>query len=234
VIDPSKEPKAELCQRKEASPSHNVTKELLDYLQSVAESPFARVSERDKMLGGSPWKGNRIRTELSGKGFVKTIAVNPGGRGRRFQLLELTDTGRDLLKSFGVEVPCGRGRGGLEHQWWCHTISNWLTDMGLTAVIEDDSQGARVDVAVTTGDRTVAVEIEVSPGHEALNIAKDVAAGFNQVVSLVKEPAAVATVKAGIGKDLGDLANRSVHVGCLRDYAKVLESAMQVTSVGQG
>ena len=214
--------------------NRNVSKEQLDYLHSIARSPFLNATQRDKTLGASPWKGNRIRTELCRRGFVRTVAINPGGRGRRFQLLELTDAGRELLDCFGVAAPTGRGRGGLEHQWWCHRIAEWLTGVGAECAVEDDSRGVRVDIAVAVdGVRGVAVEVEVSTGHEIDNIRKDLEAGFRQVVSLVKEPARAQKLKTRLPVEVRDAAPSSVYVGSLARYAEVLASAIQNSRIGQ-
>ena len=100
---------------------------------------------------------------LSQRTLVKPVAINPGGRGKRFQLLELTNNGRTVLDSFNVTVPNGRGRGGIEHQWWCHAISEWLGERGAQCVIESESAGARVAIATeTAGVKRVAIEVETA------------------------------------------------------------------------
>lgn len=179
--------------------SRPVSKELLDYLEEVAKAPFVNTTARDSALGLSASAGNRIRRELVDRGLVTKVAINPGGRGKRFQLLELTRQGAQLLESLGVRVRVGDGRGGLEHRFWVHTISEWLTSEGAVCSIEDGSRGARVDLTVETTDAgIVAVEVEVSQGHELANIEKDIHAGFGDVVSLVKAPGRVKTVRAAV------------------------------------
>ena len=201
-----------------------IPKELLDYLESVAAAPLLTAGERDREVGVSSWKGNKLRNELSERGLVRTVVIKPPGRGKRSQLLELRDAGRDLLKSLSVTIPKGRGRGGVEHQWWCHTISEWLTGKGVVCSIEDESKSARVDVLAETADgRSIAIEVEISSGHEQANIRKDLAVGFDRVVSLVKDQASVDRVTNGLGDVLDGTALAPVAVGCLKDYGRILE-----------
>ena len=44
----------------------------------------------------------------------------------RFLLLELTNSGREVLQSFGVKPTAGHGRGGIAHQWCVKTIPESL------------------------------------------------------------------------------------------------------------
>ena len=96
----------------------DLDKETLDYLELVASEPFLSVSERNAELELSAWKGQQIKTSLVEAGLVREIAINPGGRGQRFQLLEFTKEGREVLSAFGIAPPLGHGRGGIAHQWW--------------------------------------------------------------------------------------------------------------------
>ncbi len=129
------------------------------------------------------------------------------------------------MSQFGVKPSAGHGRGRLAHRWWAWTSSKWLNGQGVKSVIEDDSLGARVDISVMTGNQKIAIEIEMSRGHELENVKKDLRAGFSQVVSLVKEPAAVERVKAKLECELGT-SSGSVHVGCLRDYVGIITLAL--------
>jgi len=203
----------------------SVTKEELDYLANVAAAPLECCSERDRRLGIGASKGHRLRTALVQRRLVRPVAINPGGRGKRFQLLNLTDEGRALLEAFGVPLPRGHGRGGLTHQWWCQTVSEWLRGHGAQVVIEDDSHGARVDIVATAEDgQTLAIEVETSPGHELENIQKDLGAGFHTIVSLVDDPAALRSL---LDQTSGMAQGVTLHVGSLRHYSRILEKALQ-------
>ncbi len=190
-----------------------ISKECLDYLQSIAGDPFQNTSERDEALSLSAWKGNKIRKELTGEGWVKPLSINPGGRGQKFKLLEFSSKGRELLQTYGIKISQGRGRGGLEHQWWCNTIAGWLRKSGFKVQIEDESRGARVDIGVTgKGIRSIAIEVEMSKGSELENIRKDLEVGYSLVVSLVRDPNSVELLQS----------EDQVIVGLLTDYQIIL------------
>ena len=204
-------------------PNAPLPMERLEYLKSIARKPFLNATQRDDSEGVTASKGNNIRKKLIDRGLVAPISINPGsGRGRSFQLMELTEEGLDLMRQFGVKPSAGHGRGRLAHRWWVHTISEWLNSQGVKSVIEDESLGARVDIAATIGNQKIAIEVEMSRGHELENVKKDLQAGFSQVVSLVEEPAAVERVEAKLRQELGVAADGRLRVGCLKDYRDVV------------
>ena len=199
-----------------------VSRDELDYLESVATSLFMGATQRDQNLGISSWKGNKIRKQLLKKCLVSEAAVNPGGRGRKFLLLQLTENGEQLLKSYGIRVSNGRGRGSVEHQWWAWRIYKWLKKRGITSTIEDESLGARVDIAVETEQGMIAIEVETSRGHEIENISKDLEAGFSKVVSLLKDANQADKLRAKLMKQIPEKIPQ-VHVGNLTEYAEIFE-----------
>lgn len=168
---------------------------------------------------------------LLARRFVQLVPINPGGRGKRFQLLELTDEGRALLKTFEIPLPNGHGRGGLAHQWWCRTIAEWLTDCGFAVFIEDETRGARIDlVATSTAGGTLAIEVETSSGHEIENIRKDIAAGFRTVVSLVNDQAAMRRVQCSLDAHSDPSSDADTLLGLLADYPTVLGALITPSS----
>jgi hypothetical protein len=194
-------------------------KAVLDYLALVARSPFLAVRERNAALGLSAWRGDRLKDAILASGLAEEVAVNPGGRGERFKLLDLTDQGRELIVRYGIPLATGRGRGGIAHQWWARTIADWLNSQDAETAVEDVSKGARVDVLAKTSGHEVAVEIELREGHALVNIRKDLAAGFDRVVCLFDSPETLERVRAKL-----DLVPDRVVLGDLRDYEGVLAS----------
>ena len=168
----------------------------LDYLALAAGSPFLTVRERNAALGLSAWRGQRVKSAILGHGLAREVAVNPGGRGERFKLLELTAEGRAVLQRYGVASSTGHGRGGLAHQWWVQRIAAWLAERGLVPQIEDASSGARVDLAFALDAERVAIEIEMGEAHAAENVRKDLAAGYERIVCLVDETVNLAGLKS--------------------------------------
>jgi hypothetical protein len=132
----------------------------------------------------------------------------------------MTMKGREVARRYGIKLPPGYGRGNIEHQWFCHAIASWLTRNGGRATVEDDSSGARVDVSVVfgTGPR-VAFEVEVSPGHEVRNIEKDLGAGYDVVISLVKEESQVSRIRESLPESV---ARNRVEIAMLSECPRVL------------
>lgn len=202
-------------------------KEQLTFLESIGCYPFLSTKNRYKSLGLSAWKGTRTRNQLVKQELVEPITINPGGRGRRFQLLGLTRKGRDLLATYGISVASGHGRGGLEHQWWVHTIATTLpSDCNYS--VEDESTGARIDLLIESDGRRIAVEVETSPGHEIANIRKDLAAGVDAVVSLVKDSRQLSRVRALASQE----GWTNVHVGLLAGFSRIIPGVLAERCTG--
>jgi len=182
-----------------AAREREVDKLTLDYLALVAASPFLTVQERNRELGLSAWRGQRVKSAIVGQGFAREVAINPGGRGERFKLLDLTAQGRALLARYGVPVATGHGRGGIAHQWWVERIASWLRGQGVDSAIEDASSGARVDLTFMLGAERVAVEIEMGEGHVAENVRKDLDAGYGRVVCLVDQTVNLDRMRTKLG-----------------------------------
>jgi hypothetical protein len=176
-----------------------VDKLTLDYLALVAASPFLTVRERNRALNLSAWRGQRLKSAIISQGLAREVAINPGGRGERFKLLDLTPEGRALLARYGVPAAAGHGRGGIAHQWWVEKIASFLAGHGVDPAIEDASSGARVDLTFTAGAERVAVEIEMGEGHARENIRKDLDAGYTRVVCLLDQAINLDRVRAKLG-----------------------------------
>lgn len=198
----------------------------LDYLTLAAREPFLSTRERNRALGLSAWKGHQVKGALIRDGLALEIAVNPGGRGERFKLLELSSAGRSLLASFGVAPETGHGRGGVAHQWWTARFATWLEAQGVSAQVEDESKGARVDLAVRITGKDIAIEIEMGDGHALENIRKDLAAGYTEVVSFLDDPDAVERLRSRALRDLGEERARSVRIEEFREHEAVLASLL--------
>lgn len=211
-------PKPEL----EAASRPSVDKDALDYLELVASEAFLSVRDRNEHLGLSAWKGQEIKKSLLDAGLVREVAVNPGGRGERFKLLEFTAAGRELLADYGISTPSGYGRGGIAHQWWVDTIASWLEERGLSPSIEDETRGVRVDLLVATGRGKTAIEVEMAEGHAVENIRKDLDAGFDLVVSLLDDSTSLERIEQASALQLGDAVRPKVHIGHLQDFEEIL------------
>ncbi len=195
VFTPEPTPKAAV-----PPPEPTIDKLTLDYLSLTASAPFLTVRERNEALSLSAWRGNAVKDEILQRGLAREVAINPGGRGERFKLLELTAEGRTLLSRFSVALPAGYGRGGIAHQWWANRIASWLALQGMEPIVEDASSGARVDLAFRAGTERIALEIELSDRHVVENVRKDTEAGFDRIVILAGELVNIGSLSAKLGE----------------------------------
>ena len=196
-------------------------KAMLDYLESVTAEPFLQVRQRNSRLGLSAWKGQQIKRAAVNTGLIKEVTINPGGRGKRFKLVELTSEGRSLMEKFGVAPKGGLGRGGVAHQWWAETVASWIEEQGVRSRIEDESSGVRVDIVALPRREKIAIEIEMGLGHVVENIKKDLDAGFDSVVSLLEHSRSVGRVEEKLSKEMEE-SPRNALMGDLRDFVEIL------------
>jgi hypothetical protein len=110
------------------------------------------------------------------------------------------DSGPKLVPSVEIPTPASvPGRGGQQHKYLQSLIARWAEANGWRAGVEErilDGLG-NVDVALHKGKRSVACEIGVttSPEHEAENIQKCLAAGFERVLVISPEKKTLGQIK---------------------------------------
>ena len=185
----SEEPSTEHSPVSELATTPTATAEPLSndtqaYLVDIARDPFLEATQRDRRLGHSGWKGNRVRAELVERGLVRLVRVNTYRRGGAFTACEVTQQGRGLLQE--IKVPYRvRGKGGFVHRYWQHIIQAWLRGQGHHAEIEVRSPGGekQVDVGATVDGSRVAFEVVVvGLDKEQSNLTKDREDGWDRVV----------------------------------------------------
>ena len=110
--------------------------------------------------------------------------------------------------------------------WWVAALKKFAIGLGAEVDVEDDSSGARVDVTIRSGTLApIACEIEISPGHEMANVLKDIAAGFETIVSLVESPSRTQLIRAKVESEHEAELRQgiTIEVARLVDFRAVLE-----------
>ncbi len=213
----------------------NVDKELLDYLEHLANRPFAPALQRDEALGLSRYKGEVLRSRLVESGLARAHRVSTGKRSGQLTLLEVTETGYNLLASMKIKWTRPRGRGGFTHRYYAHKIKQHaeVTWPGCAASIEDGSRGRPVDVAVTVPagsehhkELSIAFEVYITgEAKELRGIARDVDL-FDHVVVCSPDPGLLESLKARATKALGNEMLSKVTFGPVSRYLVSQESGV--------
>lgn len=211
------------AQRRKGQGVASPPKEELDYLESIARNPFVPVTERDRKLGVSTYKGNKLRKDFCEKGLITIQHVDTGKRGAGITLIEISDKGSELLQRYQVNVKKPAGKGGLIHQFWQHQVQRWFLENypGCKATIEQMVEGKAVDVGVEIEGRKVAAEIMIKGEEkELVNIVKDLEVGFDEVVIVCEDKETGRSLQRKIGETLGERYCRVVSIRQLKEFYK--------------
>ena len=150
-------------------------------LLDIAEHPLSVVSERYQRLGWSAHTGTKIKRKLLEKGLIEQEkVVVPNGS---VTLLKLTNEGRALLASWGIQVKSLPKNASLEHEYYRELVAERYRADGYK--VEKEvwiGQGKAVDLVATKGNERMAIEIETGKSNVEGNMRKCKEAGFEQVV----------------------------------------------------
>lgn len=86
-------------------------------------------------------------------------------------------------------TPATPGRGGQEHKYLQQLVKRLAEERGFRASIEEPAGDGRADVVLRKADLSIAVEISITtdPDHEAENLRKCQAAGFERILFVVPD-----------------------------------------------
>ncbi len=148
-----------------------VTESVRDLLLDILHHPYSGMVERYRRLRTSRRKGNHLKDSIIQQSLAAQIRV--ATRSGVVVLLDLTAKGRSLL---AVETGIGEvppRHGGLEHEYWKHTIAADLREQGFSVEVEASlATGGTVDVMVRTAKGAKAIEVETGKSDVEANIRK--------------------------------------------------------------
>ncbi len=153
----------------------------LTFLTDCLRHPESGIVQRSKELNLSRRKTHAIRNALVRLGLITPVDVSTGSG--RTVLLALTKPGKQALENAGVETFGYLSRGGIEHEYWRHRISNALDDQGYSITHEFQiADSGAVDIVASRNDERIAVEIETGRSDVPANIRKCLDAGFDTII----------------------------------------------------
>jgi DNA-binding MarR family transcriptional regulator len=156
-------------------------------LKDYAHAPYESMTEKALKLGYSVATFVRHLKELREQDFLEEAKVNLG---KALGVVKLYKLSEQAIKIVGKQNLVGRG--SMVHGFWMNVIKQYYESEGDKEVVlemYDEQTGKLVDVAVLgkneQGEKVVAVEIALSNKflHEADNVEKCVALGFEEVIS---------------------------------------------------
>ncbi|OVE73913.1 hypothetical protein BVX94_02235 [bacterium B17] len=130
-----------------------------ELLKSIWEQPYNGTVQKFKRIGVSRRKGQKIRQKLIQTGLIrKTPCIVPEGQ---IVLMEVTKTGRKILRQMGVDTSEYNPReGGAVHRYWVERTAQQYRDKGYTVAKEVPFGDRIIDVVAMSPDgNKVGVEI---------------------------------------------------------------------------
>ena len=235
----SEEPKTEESFDTAQAPKSPYHRDLVTYIEHAAKWPFMPISDRDKELGLSRYKGNKVRSELVEVNLIKQHKVNTGRRSGQKIMIEVTGAGYLLLNSIGIQAKRPRGRGGFVHKYYAHMLKEYAEQRwhGCVATVEDASYGRPVDVAVkipatTSGakERLIAFEVFITGEEkEVTGIAKDVEL-FDRVIVCAVSQSEVEVLTRRAHRSLGEELLSKVDFILVSEYLDTPEQEKKTPS----
>jgi len=149
------------------------------FLTDILEHPLAGAVERYHNLQLSRRKGNAIREACVTKGLLALVDIKTNSG--KCVLTELTEHGKNALRSLGVSVPDKSRWGSLEHEYWKHKVAEKLTREGWTVTLEEPVNGY-ADIIAEKKGRRVAIEIETGKSNWRANLTKNLNKGFKEIL----------------------------------------------------
>jgi len=187
------------------SEGNGVSDEGKRLLEDIARNPFRSVTERYEDFS-SRYQGDKAKKELLEQELIdeKTVSLKQG----RTKLFEITESGEELLDDLGVEFD-RVGRGGIEHRYWQHRVSDKLGD----AVIEKD----HADVYVETGEDRIALEIALGRNEREIQHLSDrLEQDFDRVITLCRNNGVQSFIESKLEDT--ELPEEQVDILLLREF----------------
>lgn len=155
-------------------------------LEDAVEHPLSGIVERYMRLGLNSYQGNKIKKQLIHRGLADEALINTG-KGR-LKILRPTVKGHDILKDSEPGMRTVRNNPGPEHEFWKEKFADHFRKHGYHVETEKLLRGGKsVDLAVSNGSVSVAVEIETGKSEAIYNIRKNLDAGFERIISVATD-----------------------------------------------
>ncbi len=190
-------PEAQIIQNNEIRITDILSKEETEFLKDITAHPLSGVSNRYKRLGLSVEKGNEIKNTLIEKEILNPVSLPT--KNARVLLLEPTKTGKEMIKSLGLNYLKGF-KGGVVHEYWRMKVSYHYKNMGYNVKHEVPiGQGKTIDMVVEKDGQETAVEIETGKSKPIENIKK--CSDYQRIICVATNSAAEKQINEKLTKE---------------------------------
>lgn len=189
------------------------------FLECVFRHPAVSVTGLYKQQGLSGYMGDKLKSELTKKGYTREITTHLGQRARIAKFLLLTQEGFDAL---GINYNAEDGKGGTLHRYWQSVIKIHAQGKGYEVSVEEPipSTNEAVDLGLSQNGKRIAVEISVTSSAklEMNNISKCLKANYDKVIVFTLEEAKMLEIQNLIKKVLSSEEQEKVATGLIYDF----------------
>jgi len=193
----------------------HVSKAETDYLLATTKHPFTPVTELDRLLSISLWKGHELRRGLESKGCIEIHKIKTGRKGNPISIMEITPDGYELLKRLKVAFQKPQGIGSWRHKFWQHEVQAWYEANFPICKTAIEDKG--VDVAVYLPNEKVAVEILIEGEAKEINNIKRDLQDFDIVICCCEESNDLQSLKQLVEKEFNENQKKRLQFKLLRD-----------------
>jgi uncharacterized protein DUF87 len=179
-----------------------LSREEIRFLSDITAHPLATTVSRYQRLHLSRRRGNAVRQSLQQAGLIEAVSI--ATRSGQVVLYQLTDSGRNVCSSIGID-PGPSPRASLEHRYWVTRTAEHFEDKGYEVSLEHPIQGnGAVDLLAERPGERIAIEVETGKSDIRGNLLKTLQGDFDRVFLVATSPKAVTACSKALEARDGD------------------------------
>ena len=172
------------------------------FLIDVVTHPLSTTVSRYHRLHLSRRRGNAVRESLESTELIERCAI--ATRSGQVVLYQLTDHGREVSQSFGID-PGPKSNQTLEHQYWIERTAKQFAGDGYTVKYEYPIKGHQaVDIYACRAGEKIAIEIETGKSDIKANLEKIRNKQIDRIILVATSPTAVSACQKAINSRTKD------------------------------
>ncbi len=150
-----------------------------ELLKDIYNTPLIPITERYRRLPVNPKFGNKLKNELITHGLIQPRKIVTGTGW--LTLFDISKKGILVLQDLGIEAT--QTAEGVIHKFWKFKTADEYRQKGYLVEIEKDING-RPDIIAEKDGIRIAIEIETGKSDAEKNRKRDLAAGFDEVITI--------------------------------------------------